>query len=62
MTVQVVDAELSERKCFEDFAPGYRFELSVPGLSKAEIIDFARQYDPQRFHLDEASAEQTHFC
>lgn len=38
---------------FEDFVPGRKFESgpSEP-LTEASIIDFARQYDPQAFHLD----------
>lgn len=46
---------------FEDFNEGFRFEHQVPGLTAAEIKEFAARYDPQRFHLDEKDAAQTHF-
>ena len=48
-------------KCFEDFEEGFIYEFKVPGLTESEIIDFARLYDPQRFHLDATEAKKTHF-
>ena len=48
-------------KCFEDFQQGFVYEFQVPGLSESEIIEFARLYDPQRFHLDADAAKATHF-
>ena len=45
---------------FEDFAAGQVIELgSLPPLSESEIIDFARQWDPQPFHVDPAAAERS---
>lgn len=46
---------------FEDFECGLVFEYAVPAVTPTEIIEFATRYDPQRFHLDEAEAKQTHF-
>jgi acyl dehydratase len=46
---------------FEDFNEGYVFEFDVAGLTAEEIISFASQYDPQRFHLSEDDAAKTHF-
>ena len=46
---------------FEDFNEGNTFAYRVPGLTRSEIIEFAARYDPQRFHLDEQAAKQTHF-
>ena len=46
---------------FEDFEEGLVFEYTVPGLTVDEIVSFAEQYDPQRFHLEEAEAAKTHF-
>lgn len=46
----------------EDFHPGQ--VLRSPGtlsVSAEEIKQFARQYDPQPFHLDEAAAQQSFF-
>ena len=41
---------------FEDFAVGQRFELGATSASQAEMIAFARQFDPQSFHLDPEAA------
>jgi acyl dehydratase len=47
---------------FEDFAVGEVVELgSYPPLSEAEIIDFARQWDPQPFHVDPERARRSIF-
>jgi len=58
---QVMKGSEPGMKYFEDFYEGFRFEHEGPGLTAAEIKDFAARYDPQRFHLDEAEAAQTHF-
>jgi acyl dehydratase len=41
----------------EDFSAGQVFESPTRTLTKDEIIAFARQYDPQPFHIDEAAAK-----
>lgn len=41
---------------FEDFQPGQEIDLGARHVSEAEIIDFARQYDPQPFHVDPDAA------
>jgi acyl dehydratase len=46
---------------FEDFAAGDSFDLARRRITRDEIVDFARRYDPQPFHLDEAAAARTHF-
>jgi acyl dehydratase len=46
---------------WEDFAVGSVREVDGPTLDGAEIVDFARRFDPQPFHLDEAAARRTHF-
>jgi acyl dehydratase len=38
---------------WEDFTPGRRFDCGERRVPKEEILEFARLYDPQRFHLDE---------
>lgn len=48
-------------KYYEDFPEGFVYEYQVPGLSAEEIVAFAEQYDPQRFHLSEEEAKKTHF-
>lgn len=49
------------KKYFEDFEEKFVFASEVPGLTPQEIKDFAREYDPQLFHLDEEVAANTHF-
>ena len=46
---------------FEDFAVGQRFETESIAVTEAEIIAFARQFDPQYFHLDAALAAKSAF-
>jgi acyl dehydratase len=46
---------------FEDFKPGEVIELGSWTIAKEEIIAFARQFDPQVFHVDEDAARQTIF-
>jgi acyl dehydratase len=45
----------------EDFAPGQVRESPPRTLTKAEIVAFAREYDPQPFHLDEAAGTRSVF-
>jgi acyl dehydratase len=46
---------------FEDFAPGQVLEGGDFTMTEAEIVDFARRYDPQPFHLDHAAARASMF-
>jgi acyl dehydratase len=46
---------------FEDLAIGQRFETGAVGVSEADIVAFARQFDPQYFHLDPAAAAKSAF-
>ena len=46
---------------FEDFQVGQRNSYGRYEVARDEVIEFARRYDPQRFHLDEAAAAKTHF-
>jgi acyl dehydratase len=41
---------------FDDFAPGQVYPLGRRTLSRDEIVAFAREWDPQPFHLDELAA------
>jgi acyl dehydratase len=38
---------------YEDFEPGREFRFGSYAVTAEEIIEFARQFDPQPFHLDE---------
>jgi acyl dehydratase len=46
---------------FEDREIGETFDLGAHTFAKDEIIAFARQWDPQPFHLDPAAAEGSLF-
>ncbi len=45
---------------WEDFEPGQVIEIEgTTTLTKDEIMEFAREWDPQPFHIDEAAANQS---
>ncbi len=46
---------------FEDFESGTVFDLGERTLSKEEIVAFAREFDPQPFHVDEDGASGSGF-
>ena len=46
---------------FEDFAVGETAEFGAKEVTKDEVIEFASQYDPQPFHLDEEAANKSLF-
>jgi acyl dehydratase len=46
---------------FEDLAVGQKSTTASIRLTVDEIKEFARRYDPQPFHLDEAAAKATIF-
>jgi acyl dehydratase len=39
------------KRFFEDFAAGQIFELPDVAVTREEIIEFSREFDPQIFHL-----------
>ncbi len=45
----------------EDFAVGMVFSGGARQVTTEEIKAFAREYDPQPFHMDEAAARDTFF-
>lgn len=45
----------------DDFTVGRRFVSGEHRLDEAQIVAFARQFDPQPFHLDDAAAKGTIF-
>jgi acyl dehydratase len=47
------------RYYFEDFPAGKVVEYGARTLSEEEIIAFAREWDPQRFHVDPEAAKAT---
>ena len=44
---------------FEDFPPGDVRESPPRTITREEMVDFARKYDPQPFHLDDDAAKKT---
>ena len=49
------------RYCWEDFTPGRVFEHGARTLCEEDIVRFAREWDPQRYHTDPQKAKQTPF-
>ena len=49
------------RYYWEDFPAGRVFDYGSRQLSEKEIIEFARDWDPQRFHTDPVAAKNTPF-
>ena len=47
------------RYYWEDFPVGRVFEHGSRTLSEREIIAFARDWDPQRYHVDPQAAKDT---
>jgi acyl dehydratase len=49
------------QRWFEDYRVGERFEFGDHVVTEAEIVAFARRYDPQPFHVDAQAGEASHF-
>ena len=47
-----------EKRYFEDIAPDETHILGTWSVTKGEIVAFAKQYDPQTFHVDELAAQE----
>jgi acyl dehydratase len=48
-----------ELRHLDDFSAGEVIDCGTATISRDEIIDFARQFDPQPFHVDEAAARES---
>src|SRR5690348_15477689 len=46
---------------FEDYIAGSTFEYGAISLTAEEIVEFARQYDPQPIHIDAEAAARGPF-
>ena len=46
---------------FEDIEVGATARFGRYEVTREEVMDFARKYDPQPFHLSDEAAAQTHF-
>jgi acyl dehydratase len=47
---------------FEDYIPGAVFECGEVRVDEAEIIEFARRFDPQYMHVDPVAAAAGRFA
>lgn len=48
-------------RTYEDFTEGLEIDLGPYPVTRDEVIEFAREFDPQPFHLDEEAAKDTLF-
>src|SRR5947208_14397505 len=46
---------------FEDLVVGAETEFGSYPVTREEVLEFARKYDPQPFHLSDEAAAATHF-
>ena len=46
---------------FEDLEVGAETDFGTYEVTREEVLDFARKYDPQPFHLSDEEAAKTHF-
>lgn len=51
----------ADKLYLDDLAVGYRHTSGTHTIDEAEIKAFARQFDPQPFHLDDAAAKGSLF-
>ena len=51
----------AEDRYFEDYLPGDVHEFGSITIGEAEIIEFARRFDPQPFHVDPEAAKGSVF-
>jgi acyl dehydratase len=50
-----------DKRYFEDYVAGHVYEFGTISVSEAEIIDFAKKFDPQDFHTDPEKAKSSRF-
>jgi acyl dehydratase len=50
-----------DRRFFEDYEAGRVYEFGTISVSEEEIIEFARRFDPQYFHIDPEKAAASRF-
>jgi len=46
---------------FEDLKVGAETDFGTYEVTREEVLEFARKYDPQPFHLSDEAAAKTHF-
>lgn len=50
-----------KERYFEDFRPGEVIEFGDYLVTEQEILEYARRYDPQPFHVDQKAAAESIF-
>lgn len=55
------DAKPNYMRYFEDLVVGEKASFGRYEVTREEVIEFARKYDPQPFHLSDEAAANTHF-
>ena len=50
-----------DQRYFEHYIPGSVFEFGEIEVKESDVIEFAKQFDPQDFHVDPAAALQGAF-
>src|SRR5256886_14090712 len=50
-----------KKLCLDDLKVGDRFKSEPLEVTEKQVIEFARKFDPQMFHLNRKSAERTVF-
>ena len=50
-----------ERTYFDDLRDGERLHCQPVEMTREAIIDFAKEFDPQLFHIDEKAASESLF-
>ena len=56
-----MDAPLNAPRYWDDYEVGRKYPLGSTTFTEQEIVDFARLYDPQEFHVDAAAAKESFF-
>lgn len=49
------------RRWWEDFTVGLQIESGSLEVTRQEVVEFARRYDPQPFHVDDEAARHSLF-
>ena len=52
-------ASARDARWFEDYVPGSAYEFGRYLVGEDELVDFARRYDPQPFHIDAEAAARS---
>jgi len=51
----------TDQRYFEDYIPGHVHEFGSVKVEEAEVIAYARRFDPQSFHIDAEAAKCSPF-